>query len=65
MPATSYRFGGSWPVFLDLMLLCVSTSGRNTPGETRQWMEEAGFRDVEFRQMTLLNTNGFLRGYKA
>ena len=60
------RLGGRWPIFLDLMLLCVSASGRNhTPGETKQWMEEAGFRDVEFHRMTLLNTNSYLRGYKA
>lgn len=60
------RLGGRWPVFLDLIQLCVTESGRNhAPEETRQWLEEAGFRDVEFRSMTLLNTNSYLRGYKA
>ena len=59
------RLGGRWPILLDLMLLCVTADGRNhAPGETRQWMEEAGFKDVEFHQMTLLNTNCLLRGYK-
>ncbi|MGA9362876.1 MAG: class I SAM-dependent methyltransferase [Bacteroidota bacterium] len=59
------RLGGRWPVFLDLMQLCVTTHGRNhTKKETAQWMEEAGFRDIQFCRMTLFNTNSFLRGYK-
>jgi len=60
------RLGGRWPVFLDLVQLCVTADGRNhTVGETRSWLEEAGFADIEFCGMTLLNTNSFLRGYKA
>ncbi len=60
------RLGGRWPVFLDLIQLCVTENGRNhAPGETRRWLEEAGFEDIEFCAMTLLNTNSFLRGYKA
>jgi SAM-dependent methyltransferase len=60
------RLGGRWPVFLDLIQLCVTENGRNhAPGETRRWLEEAGFRDVEFCAMTLLNTNSYLRGYKV
>jgi SAM-dependent methyltransferase len=59
------RLGDRWPVFLDLIQLCVTTHGRNhAPGETRRWLEEAGFKDVEFCAMTLLNTNSFLRGRK-
>lgn len=59
------RLGGRWPVFLDLIQLCVTENGRNhTPAETRQWVEEAGFRNIEFCGMTLLNTNSYLRGYK-
>jgi SAM-dependent methyltransferase len=59
------RLGGRWPVFLDLVQLCVTDHGRNhTRKETAQWMEEAGFEDVEYCQMTLFNTNSFLRGYK-
>ncbi len=61
-----HRLGGRWPVFLDLVQLCVTAQGRNhTRAETRQWMEEAGFRNVELCPMTLLNTNSFLRGYKV
>jgi len=60
------RLGGRWPVFLDLIQLCVTENGRNhAPGETKRWLEEAGFKDVKFCGMTLLNTNSFLRGYKA
>jgi SAM-dependent methyltransferase len=60
------RLGGRWPVFLDLMMLCVTAEGRNhSPEETRLWLEEAGFEDIEFCRMTLLNTNSFLRGYKV
>jgi SAM-dependent methyltransferase len=59
------RLGGRWPVFLDLIQLCVTEHGRNhAPGETRRWLEDAGFRDVQFRRMGLLNTNSFLRGFK-
>jgi SAM-dependent methyltransferase len=60
------RLGGRWPIFLDLIQLCVTENGRNhSPEETRHWLEEAGFRDIEFCAMTLLNTNSFLRGYKV
>ena len=59
------RLGGRWPIFLDIIQLCVTANGRNhSPKETRLWLEEAGFRDIEFCAMTLLNTNSFLRGYK-
>jgi SAM-dependent methyltransferase len=60
------RLGGRWPVFLDLIQLCVTENGRNhSPGETRRWLDEAGFRNIEFSAMTLLNTNSYLRGYKV
>ena len=59
------RLGGRWPIFLDLIQLCVTTEGRNhAPGETGRWLEEAGFTDVKYQRMTLLNTNSLLRGYK-
>jgi hypothetical protein len=60
------RLGGRWPVFLDLIQLCVTENGRNhSPGETRKWLEEAGFGNIKYCAMTLLNTNSFLRGYKV
>ena len=59
------RLGGRWPIFLDLMMLCATTTGRNhSRRETTLWLEEAGFKEVEFCPMTMLNTNSFLRGYK-
>lgn len=59
------RMGGRWAAILDMMQLCVTQHGRNhTVSETRGWMEDAGFTNIEFCQMSLLNTNGYLRGYK-
>jgi len=60
------RLGGRWPVFLDLIQMCVTENGRNhAPAETKRWLEEAGFTNVQFCGMTLLNTNSYLRGYKG
>ena len=60
------RLGLEWPVILDLMMLCSTPDGRNhSRGETIVWLEEAGFKETEFCSMTFLNTNSFLRGYKA
>lgn len=59
------RQGPRWPVYLDLIQMCITEDGRNhSQGETRGWMEDAGFVDVSFHPMTLFNTNSFLRGYK-
>ena len=57
--------GGRWPIFLDLIQLCTTDKGRNhSVSETKKWMEDAGFRKMEYCRMTLLNTNGFLRAYR-
>ena len=59
------RLGGRWPVLLDLVQLCITENGRNhAVAETRHWLEDAGFTNIQFSAMTLLNTNGFLRGYR-
>jgi SAM-dependent methyltransferase len=59
------RLGGRWPILLDLIQLCITSEGRNhSVGETRRWLEEGGFVEIEYSPMTLLNTNSFLRGYK-
>jgi ubiquinone/menaquinone biosynthesis C-methylase UbiE len=59
------RMGSRWPVLLDLIQLCTTAVGKNhSVGETRRWMEEAGFKNIEYCPMTLLNTNSYLRGYK-
>ena len=58
------RLGGRWPTMLDLVQLCITDDGQNhTVGETRSWMEKAGYSGIKFSPMSLLNTNGYLRGY--
>jgi SAM-dependent methyltransferase len=57
--------GPRWPIFLDLGCLCFTAGGRNhSMAETRRWMEEAGFVDIEEHRMSVLNTNSFMRGHK-
>ena len=57
--------GPRWPALLDLIQLCITPEGRNhTVAETRAWLEDAGFERVEFCEMTMLNTNSYLRAYK-
>jgi SAM-dependent methyltransferase len=59
------RRGGRWPVLLDLIQLCVTDEGRNhTPAETRRWLEDAGFIDVKYQTMSMLNTNSIVCGVK-
>jgi hypothetical protein len=59
------RLGGRWPIFLDLIQLCITSKGRNhTVSETKRWLQEAGFKNLEFCPMSVYNTNSFLRGYK-
>lgn len=60
------RLGGRWAIYVDLNLLCTTKSGRNhTVGETRGWLERAGFTNVEYCSMSIYGANSFLRGYKA
>lgn len=59
------RMGERWPVFLDMIQRCVTPEGRNhTEEETRRWLEDAGFTNIEFNSMTVFNSNSYLRGYK-
>ncbi|MGA3347985.1 MAG: methyltransferase [Candidatus Sulfotelmatobacter sp.] len=59
------HMGGRWPAVMDLILLCTTPAGRNhSVAEARQWMEEAGFKNIEYRAMGLANMNSILRGYK-
>ena len=54
-----------WPALLDLAMLCTTHGGRNhSVAETRRWMEEAGFRDVELTPLSMFNTNSFLTGLR-
>lgn len=59
------RTGPRWPICMDLIQLCVTTEGRNhTVGETKEWLKDAGFEDIQYNSMSMLNTNSFLRAYK-
>jgi len=59
------RVGGRWPVLLDLILLCTTPAGRNhSVQETTRWLKEADFSDIEFRAMSFLNTNSYIRAYR-
>jgi hypothetical protein len=59
------RLGDPWPIYLDMVELCITEQGRNhTVAETTRWMEEAGFVEVEYEPMSLINTNSYLRGYR-
>jgi SAM-dependent methyltransferase len=59
------RLGERWPVFLDLVQLCITSAGENhTVRETRDWLEAAGFANMRICRMSLFNTNSFVRGYK-
>lgn len=59
------RLGGRWAVYVDLNLLCTTQTGRNhTVEETKRWLEEAGFVNVEYNPMSVYGTTSFVRGYK-
>ncbi len=59
------HLGPRWPIFVDLGCLCFTSGGRNhSMAETRRWLEETGFRDIEESRMSLFNTNSFLRAYR-
>jgi hypothetical protein len=59
------RLGERWPLLLDLLMLCLTPEGRNhSVGETREWLESAGFSDIEFRVMSIWNTNSYLRAWR-
>ena len=60
------RMGGRWAVLVDLNLLCTTEGGKNhTVGETKAWLEEAGFKDLEYSPMSVYGANSFVRGYKS
>lgn len=59
------HMGDRWPICMDLIQLCVTPEGRNhSVGETKRWVQDAGFGNIEYNPMTILNTNSFLRAYK-
>lgn len=57
--------GPRWPIYLDLIQFCITSRGRNhSMGETKAWMEAAGFKRVERCSMSIMNTNSFLRAWR-
>ena len=59
------RLGDRVPIFMDLLELCITSAGSNhSVAETRGWLEEAGFSNLQFCSMSLFNENSFLRGYR-
>ncbi len=59
------RQGGRWAVFVDLNLLCTTRHGQNhTLADTRRWLEDAGFVNLESCSMSIYGTTSFVRGYR-
>lgn len=55
-----------WPLFFDLIMLCTSESGHNhSVSDTRSWLADAGFVDIEYHAMSVFNPCSIVRGYKA
>jgi SAM-dependent methyltransferase len=60
------RLGDKPAVFLDLLELCITSAGRNhSVAETKLWLEEAGFSNLQFCPMSLFNENSFIRAYRT
>ena len=60
------RHGGRWAVYVDLNLLCTTAHGQNhTLADTRQWLEDAGFVDIQTCSMSIYGTTSFVRGYRS
>jgi 3-hydroxy-5-methyl-1-naphthoate 3-O-methyltransferase len=59
------RTSPRWPTLLNLTQRVASAKGRNHAfTETRQWMEEAGFTDVEYVRFSIWNVNSCLIGIR-
>jgi SAM-dependent methyltransferase len=59
------RLGERWPLLLDLLMLSMTPAGANhSVAESREWLQGAGFSDVEFRPMSMFNTNSYLRAWR-
>jgi len=60
------RVGSRWAVYVDLNLLCTTQHGRNhTVEETKRWLEETGFVNIEYNPMSVYGTTSFVRGHKS
>ncbi len=57
------RTSPRWPTLLNLIQRVATPNGRNHAiGETREWMEQAGFRNVQFVRFSLWNVCSCLIG---
>ena len=57
------RISPRWATLLNLCQRVVTQEGRNHAfGETKEWMEEAGFRNIQLSSMSLWNANSCLVG---
>ncbi len=57
------RVSPRWPTLLNLCQRVVTQEGRNHAfGETQEWMEEAGFQNVQLSSMSVWNANSCLVG---
>lgn len=60
------RNSGRWAVLLDLNLLCTTKQGRNhTVEETKKWLSDAGYENIEYCAMSVFGTSSFIRGFKS
>lgn len=54
-----------WPTLLSLIQVVATPTGRNHAiGETSQWMQDAGFENVEFKRFSTWNVCSCLIGHK-
>ena len=59
------HLGGRWAVYVDLNLLCSTVDGRNhTVEETKAWLLDAGFVDIQHCPMSIYGTTSFVRAFK-
>jgi len=57
------RVSPRWPTLVSVMLRVATPNGRNhSIGETKQWMEQAGFRNVHHMRFSVWNVCSCLLG---
>ena len=60
------RTSPRWPTLVNLVQRVCTPTGRNHAiGETREWMREAGYGDIEYVPLSLWNVCSCLIGTKA
>lgn len=60
------RTSPRWPTLLNLIQRVATPNGRNHAlGETKEWMEDAGFRNIEHVRFSAWNVNSCLIGERS